>query len=170
MGELIDGLLRFSQASRIGLSPGRLPTRETVEAIVAEFDPHGRARVEIGALPELTGDPLLLRQVLVNLMTNAFKYSAGQAQPRIEVFGATRDGMHVITVRDNGVGFEAAYADKLFGIFQRLHTVQEFEGLGVGLAIVRRIVERHGGRVWADSKLGQGASFSFSVPAQEPGM
>lgn len=165
MGELIDGLLRFSQASRAELARGRLPTRETVEAIAAEFDPHGKVRMEVGPLPELTGDPLLLRQVLVNLMTNAFKYSAGQPRPCVEVFGEERDGIATVTVRDNGAGFEAAYADKLFGIFQRLHTTQEFEGLGVGLAIVRRIIERHGGRVWADSRLGEGASFSFSVPA-----
>jgi PAS domain S-box-containing protein len=164
MGELIDGLLRFSQASRTELARGRLPTREAVEAIAAEFDPHGRAQFVIGELPELTGDPLLLRQVLVNLITNALKYSAGAAQPRIEVGGRRVGGMAEISIADNGAGFDGNYADKLFGIFQRLHTVSEFEGLGVGLAIVRRIVERHGGRVWAEGRVGEGACFTFTIP------
>jgi len=165
MGELIDGLLRFSQASRAELARGELPTRETIAAIVAELDPAGRAQVALGDLPALSGDPLLLRQVLVNLLANALKYSAGQAKPAISVSGQRQQSKVIITVRDNGVGFESAYADKLFGIFQRLHTVSQFEGLGVGLAIVRRIIERHGGQVWAESRPGQGASFSFSLPA-----
>ena len=169
MGDLIDGLLRFSQASRAELARGLLPTRETIEAIVTELDPQGTAQVTLGTLPALPGDPLLLRQVLVNLLANAFKYSAGRARPEIRVEGEQQGGDIIIHVIDNGAGFESAYADKLFGIFQRLHTVQEFEGLGVGLAIVRRIVERHGGRVWADSTLGQGARFSFSLPAGAPG-
>jgi PAS domain S-box-containing protein len=164
MGELIDGLLRFSQASRTELARGRLPTREAVEAIAAEFDPHGRAQFVIGELPELAGDPLLLRQVLVNLLTNALKYSAGVAQPRIEVSGRREGGMAEISIADNGAGFDGAYADKLFGIFQRLHSGAEFEGLGVGLAIVRRIVERHGGRVRAEGQVGAGARFTFTIP------
>ena len=164
MGDLIDALLRFSQTGRVGLAQGRLATRDTVAAILAELDGERRAQVTVGPLPDLHGDPLLLRQVLFNLIGNALKYSAGQAPPLLAIDGERRDGMVLISVRDNGVGFDMAYADKLFGIFQRLHGVGQFEGLGVGLAIVRRIVERHGGRVWAESAPGAGACFRFSLP------
>ena len=164
MGELIDALLRFSQTGRVGLALGRLATRDTVAAILAELDGERRAQVTIGPLPDLHGDPLLLRQVLFNLIGNALKYSAGQAPPMVAIDAERGDGKVLISVRDNGVGFDMAYADKLFGIFQRLHSVGQFEGLGVGLAIVRRIVERHGGRVWAESAPGAGACFRFSLP------
>ncbi len=166
MGSLIDGLLRFSQASRVGLARGRLTTADAVAAILAEQGAGRNARISVGELPDLAGDPLLLQQVLVNLIANAIKYSARSPLPTIEISGTPLGHEVVITVKDNGVGFDPAYADKLFGIFQRLHSSREFEGVGVGLAIVRRIVERHGGRVWAESTPGRGASFSFSVPAE----
>jgi PAS domain S-box-containing protein len=165
MGQLIDGLLRFSQASRVELARSRLPTADMVAAILAEQGARQHARISIGDLPDLTGDPLLLHQVLVNLIGNAVKYSARNPAPAIEISGQQLGGETVITIKDNGVGFDPAYAGKLFGIFQRLHGSGDFEGVGVGLAIVRRIVERHGGRVWAESSPGKGASFSFSVPA-----
>jgi PAS domain S-box-containing protein len=168
MGKLIDGLLRFSQASRVELARGRLPTADTVAAILTEEGATERARIEVGDLPDLAGDPLLLQQVLVNLIGNALKYSARNPAPSIQISGTRVERKVVITVKDNGVGFDLAHAGKLFGIFQRLHSGREFEGVGVGLAIVRRIVERHGGQIWAESALGQGASFSFSLPAPDP--
>jgi light-regulated signal transduction histidine kinase (bacteriophytochrome) len=112
------------------------------------------------------GDRTLLRQVWTNLIANAIKFSGKAAQPRIEVSGRRDAAENVYSVCDNGVGFNMEYADKLFGVFQRLHRADEFSGTGVGLAIVQRVVTRHGGRVWADGKVNGGAMFSFSLPAQ----
>jgi light-regulated signal transduction histidine kinase (bacteriophytochrome) len=121
----------------------------------------------VGALPIVDGDKAMLRVVVMNLLSNAIKYSATRARPQVEIGVAPHgSGETVIFVRDNGVGFDMQYADKLFGVFQRLHTAGEFEGTGIGLATVRRIVHRHGGRTWAEGRLDQGATFFFSLPTE----
>jgi light-regulated signal transduction histidine kinase (bacteriophytochrome) len=119
---------------------------------------------DVDPLPMAYGDRGLLRQVWINLLSNAVKYSARQSSPRIEVRSRIEDEEIVYSILDNGVGFDMKYANKLFGVFQRLHTANEFSGNGVGLAIVHRIVTRHAGRIWATSALEQGAVFSFSLP------
>lgn len=169
MGDLIDDLLAFSRLSRHPLSKQRISPGELVRQALDELhaDQKGR-RIEItvGDLPPCQGDPRLLKQVLVNLLSNGFKYTRKQEVARIEVGALAPAGGQtpVYYVRDNGVGFDMRYADKLFGVFQRLHADQEYPGTGVGLAIVQRIVQRHGGQVWADAALNQGATFYFALP------
>jgi len=123
--------------------------------------------VEIGELPDCVGDSSLLEQVLTNLLSNAYKFTRGRPQPRVEVSATTEASSNIYVVRDNGVGVEATYAHKLFGVFQRLHSAAEFEGTGIGLSIVKRIVQRHGGRAWAESTPGEGPTFYFSLPAAD---
>ena len=123
-------------------------------------------QVEVGALPPASCDRALLRQVWTNLVGNALKYSSKRGRPRIEIGGAIAGRERTYWVRDNGSGFDMRYYGKLFGVFQRLHGAEEFEGTGVGLAIVQRIVARHGGRVWAEGELDKGACFSFALPAE----
>jgi light-regulated signal transduction histidine kinase (bacteriophytochrome) len=118
----------------------------------------------VGPLPEVSGDPVLLRQVMTNLLGNAVKYSRTKARARIEIASEETETEIQCLIRDNGVGFDMNYADRLFGVFQRLHAVDEFEGTGIGLANVKRIIQRHGGRVWAVGKVGRGATFYFSLP------
>ena len=118
----------------------------------------------VGPLPRANGDPSLMRQVFLNLIANALKFTAPKEQRMVEVGARAEPGRVVYWVKDNGVGFDMAYANKLFGVFQRLHSATEFEGTGVGLALVQRIVHRHGGEVWAEGKVGEGATFSFSLP------
>jgi light-regulated signal transduction histidine kinase (bacteriophytochrome) len=120
--------------------------------------------ITIRDLPNIRGDRVLLRQVWINLLANAVKYSGKNADPHIDVWAQTEARSVVFHVRDNGVGFDMAYAKNLFGVFQRLHRNAEFPGTGVGLAIVKRIVRRHGGEVWANAELGAGAMFSFRLP------
>jgi signal transduction histidine kinase len=168
MASLIDGLLDFSRLGRVEAVAQEVSMLELVKGIVA--DVHGDAATEaaeivVGDLPPARGDAAMLRQVWVNLLTNAVKFSGQSAAPRIEVVATRKGNDNVYSVKDNGVGFDMAYAEKLFGVFNRLHAVDEFPGVGVGLAIVRRIVTRHGGRVWAESESGQGATFYFSLPA-----
>ncbi len=166
MGRLIDDLLNFSRVSRLEMAPAPLDMRALAAAVVAELSAqYPVAHVELGALPPAKGDHALLRQVFVNLVGNALKYSAKVAEPRIEIGGRAGDGENEYWVRDNGAGFDPRYAGKLFGVFQRLHGEDQFEGTGVGLAIVQRIVTRHGGRVRAAGELGKGATFTFSLPA-----
>jgi PAS domain S-box-containing protein len=169
MGRLIDDLLSFSRTSRAVLARRRLDVRALVDDVRRELEVAAPGRsVEwvIGALPEVQGDGPLLRVVLVNLLSNALKYTSGVPSARIEVGHQVEPtGEVTIFVRDNGAGFDMAYAHKLFGVFQRLHRAEEFEGTGVGLATVRRIIQRHGGRTWAQGALGAGATFSFSLPA-----
>jgi signal transduction histidine kinase len=168
MGHLIDDLLAFSRLGRQALRVQRVHTRGIVDRALAQLGTatDGR-RVElvVGDLPDCDSDPALLEQVFINLLSNAFKYSGKREGARI-VVGAKQNGDGtdpVYFVKDNGVGFDMQYADKLFGVFQRLHRNQDFEGTGVGLAIVHRIVSRHGGRVWAEGKVNEGATFYFTL-------
>lgn len=172
MGLLIDDLLSFSRASKVELSPKRIDTNDLVAEVRAELEAqnHGHPVAwETGDLPDMQGDPAMMRLVWVNLLSNAVKYSSKNPQPRITLaFGPVGDEPAVFSVRDNGAGFDMRYADKLFGVFQRLHSNQEYEGTGIGLAMVRRILERHGGRIWAKSAPGEGACFYFVVPVAPP--
>jgi PAS domain S-box-containing protein len=172
MGALIDDLLAFSRANKVGLSAQRVPTGEMVREIRAEQESMRKGpdvTWTIGELPDMRGDPAMLRQVWINLLSNALKYSGKNPEPRIEVgFLPAEGGQGAYFVRDNGAGFDMRYADKLFGVFQRLHSAQEYEGTGIGLAMVRRILERHGGRIWAHSAPGEGATFYFVLPEPEP--
>lgn len=168
MRELIDALLDFS---RLAMQPLRCRPVD-VGAMVAQVweellaaEPGRKVRLEVGELPACRADPTLLRQVLANLLGNALKFTRARPEAAVQVGGATRDGESVFFVRDNGIGFEPASAAGLFDLFRRLERAEGFEGSGVGLAIVRRIVERHGGRVWAESRAGEGATFYFALPA-----
>jgi two-component system sensor histidine kinase/response regulator len=128
--------------------------------------PDGRSapQIDVGPLPQLRGDRTLLRQVWTNLIANALKYSGKTQQPHIQIGGSAGERENEYFVRDNGVGFNMMYVEKLFGVFQRLHRADEFSGTGVGLAIVQRVVVRHGGRVWGEGKINEGAVFSFALP------
>lgn len=167
MAALIDDLLAFSRLGSKEICKIRVDTQQMVAEVVAELLQGGTAPlpdIQLGPLPAAHADPALLRQVWINLLSNAVKYSGKTSHPRIEVSGFEEDGEVVYTVRDNGAGFNMDNYVKLFEVFERLHTDEEFEGTGVGLPIVHRIVTRHGGRVWAESKVGQGAVFRFSLP------
>jgi PAS domain S-box-containing protein len=169
MGELIDDLLHFSRLSRQAMEVERVDmealVRRAVESLRAgQVD--DRIELVVGPLPKARGDGRLLHQVWENYLGNAFKFSAGRERPRVEVRGRRGRGEIVYEVRDNGVGFDPAYAGKLFVAFQRLHPAEEFEGTGIGLALAQRIVHRHGGRVWAEGRPDEGATFGFSLPTR----
>ena len=169
MGELIDDLLAFSRMGRGELIQARVSlgslAREVIEGLRPEMD--GRSiEWKVDGLPDVTGDPAMLRIVLTNLVANAVKYTRPRTRALIEIGPAAgAPGEVVLFVKDNGVGFEMKYADKLFGVFQRLHRSEEFEGTGIGLATVRRIVHRHGGRTWAEASVDGGATFYVALPA-----
>jgi PAS domain S-box-containing protein len=167
MGVLIDDLLVFSRMSRTELRCSRVALAALVDEALAavRMETNGRRIVwKIGALPEVKADAAMLRQVWVNLIANAVKYSRPRDPAEIEIGSNASNGEFVLFVRDNGVGFDMQYVDKLFGVFQRLHHTSEFEGTGIGLANVRRIVTRHGGRTWAEGRVDGGATFFFSLP------
>ena len=167
MGQLIDDLLSFSRVGRVEINRSVVNLTSLVEQVRETLTPalSGRdVRWRIGALPEVEGDPAMLRQVFASLLDNALKFTRTRAYAEIEI-GVRRELQeHVFFVRDNGVGFDARYADKLFGVFQRLHTGAEFEGTGIGLASVRRIIQRHNGLSWAESVSGEGTVVYFSLP------
>ena len=173
MGLLIDDLLSFSRMGRQALSFQAVNLGPLVRDVIRELEPDAAGRdIEwrIGDLPVVSGDAAMLRIVLDNLIANALKFTRARQQARIEIGSQPgQDAETVIFVRDNGVGFDMTYGDKLFGVFQRLHRAEEFEGTGIGLANVRRIIARHGGRVWGEGKLDQGASFFFSLPQASQG-
>ena len=166
MGRLIDDLLTFSRLGRQPVNKQTIRTSDMVHQAMGTLqgEMEGReVKIKIGKLPDCEGDPSLIEQVWLNLLSNAIKYSRKRKRARIEVGCLESDGQHVYFVKDNGVGFDMKYADKLFGVFQRLHHSSEFEGTGVGLAIVERIIHRHSGLVWAESEPGKGATFFFKI-------
>jgi len=168
LGQLIDGLLEFSRVSRTQLRASSVQLDRLVHDVQHDLEPesHDRAVVwKIAPLPEVKGDRVMLRQVFANLLGNALKYSRGRNPAVIEVDCHQTPRETVVAVHDNGAGFDMKYADKLFGVFQRLHREEEFEGTGIGLASVQRIIQRHGGRTWAEGKVDEGATFFFSLPA-----
>lgn len=170
MGSLIDDLLAFSRMGRSEIMKTKVDIGSMVNDIVKDLSEEAKDRAiewEIASLPRVIGDSAMLRQVMVNLLANAVKFTRPRELARIEI-GAIDEGKETrFYVRDNGVGFDAAYVNKLFGLFQRLHATEEFEGTGVGLAIVQRIVMRHGGKVWAEGAVEGGATFWFSLPKAE---
>jgi light-regulated signal transduction histidine kinase (bacteriophytochrome) len=162
MGQLIDGLLALSRVGRRDLNVRSTPLCELVETAIDLVHSDTATAIEwrVGTLPTWKGDPTLLQQVFTNLLANAVKFSRDRHPAIIEIDCLAH---HTIRVRDNGVGFSMKYADQLFGAFQRLHSQQEFEGTGIGLAIVQRIIHRHGGKIWAESVPDQGAAFYFQL-------
>jgi PAS domain S-box-containing protein len=166
MEELIQDLLSFARTSHEGLRREPVDTARLVTAVWAELDRPGATRaveIRVGALPASFADPALLKQIWINLLSNALKYTAKREKTLIEVGASTLDGIPTFFVRDNGAGFDMRNAGKLFAPFERLHRSDEYAGTGVGLAIVRRIVSRHGGRVWAEAAVDQGATFYFTL-------
>jgi PAS domain S-box-containing protein len=167
MGKLVDGLLAFSRLGRQVMGSSMIDMEELAREAFTEargLENPDNVEVKFGKLPPAIGDRVLLRQVFINLFSNAMKFTRGRQPALIEAGSRSEDDQNIFYVKDNGAGFDMLYADKLFGVFQRLHAVTEFEGTGLGLAIVQRIVHRHGGRVWAEGKPGEGANFYFSLP------
>ncbi len=170
MGRLIDDLLAFSRLGREQMSRAPVDMTALGQAVFENLTRTATVappRFDLKPLPPAQGDLAMLRQVFTNLISNAVKFSRHNPNPTVEVGGSNGDGEMTYYVKDNGVGFDEKYAHKLFGVFQRLHSEAEFEGTGVGLALVQRIVRRHGGRVWAESKLGTGATFYFTLPVRK---
>jgi PAS domain S-box-containing protein len=170
MGQLIDDLLAFARLGRAELRKTEVNLDQLVRETLGDFQMETKARDitwEIQPLPIVWADHNLLRLALVNLISNAVKFTGGRAQAKIEIGGASKgDGENVVFIRDNGAGFDPRYAHKLFGVFQRLHSQTQFEGTGIGLANVQRIIQRHGGRTWAEGAPDGGATFYFSMPRQ----
>ncbi|MGE0082597.1 MAG: PAS domain S-box protein, partial [Thiohalomonadaceae bacterium] len=167
MGQLISDILAFSRTSRAALTKMPVDMRVLIAEVWDELrvlEPERAYDFHLGALPPAEGDRALLRQVFSNLLANAVKFTRGREVARIEVTGEQTDSEVVYHVRDNGVGFDMRYVDRLFGVFQRLHSATEFEGTGIGLAVVKRIIVRHGGRVWAEGRPGEGATFHVALP------
>ena len=169
MGELIDDLLAFSRLSRQLVSRQSVSMLRLAQEALDELKPLREGRqieFQMGNLPEGLGDSTLLKQIWINLISNAIKYTRGRESAIIEIGCTAKNSENIYFVRDNGAGFDMKYVSKLFGVFQRLHRADEFEGTGVGLAIVQRIVHRHGGRVWAQAEVNQGATFYFTLEGE----
>jgi signal transduction histidine kinase len=167
MGVLIDDLLQFSRTGRTELRQKDTDMNEVLEEVLASLRHDNPGRViewTVGEMPRVFGDEAMLRLVWTNLLSNAVKFTRTRKKAKIEIGARAENGEHVFFVRDNGVGFDMQYAHKLFGVFQRLHSMEEFEGTGIGLANVRRIVLRHEGRTWAESVLDKGTTFYFTLP------
>jgi PAS domain S-box-containing protein len=166
MGDLIDDLLTFSRLGRKPVSKSLIDMKVLITSVLNDMILHS-VNVTTGTLHPIVGDAALIKQVMINLISNAVKYSSKRKDPRVEIFSEQKDKKVIYSVRDNGVGFDMKYAAKLFGVFQRLHSEEEFHGTGVGLAIVQRIITRHEGTVSTQAKINEGATFSFSLPDAE---
>jgi two-component system, sensor histidine kinase and response regulator len=167
LGQLIEALLGFARCGREPLALRRVSMRALVEEVLTDLrrqNPERSVELTVEELADCSADPRLLKQVVVNILSNAYKFTADREAARIRIGSEAREGMNAYFVEDNGAGFDMNYASKLFGVFQRLHSQRDFKGSGVGLSIVRRIIERHGGEVWAEGRPGEGATFHFSVP------
>ncbi len=173
MGQLIDDILKFSRAGRLEISFSEIDMEQLAYSVFIELRPvvaGDKLQLEIEHLPSARGDSAMMRQVFVNLLSNAIKFSRSNDIPKIKVGSFIEGGENIYYVRDNGAGFDMQFVNKLFGVFQRLHSVNEFEGTGIGLAIVKRIITRHGGRVWAEGKVNEGATIYFALPQTSPGV
>jgi two-component system sensor kinase len=172
MGQLIDDLLAFARLGRKPLETSPLDlnrmTREVFEEL-HQLTPNRQIDLRLASLPSVTGDQAMFRQVITNLMSNAIKYTRGRNPAVIEISSKLDEKEVIFHFKDNGVGFDMEFSGKLFGVFQRLHSPKDFEGTGVGLALVQRIVQRHGGRTWAEGKVGEGACFYFALPKERYG-
>jgi light-regulated signal transduction histidine kinase (bacteriophytochrome) len=167
MGVLIDNLLDFSRLGRSEIRKTKVSLNALVKGVVQEIREElkeRKIRWEIDELPDVLGDESLLRLVMVNLVLNSVKFTSTLPQAEIMIGCKDEGDKFTFSIMDNGVGFDMKYADRLFGVFQRLHTQKEFEGTGIGLANVQRIIARHSGRVWAEGAVGQGATFYFTLP------
>src|SRR5687768_776300 len=167
MGRMIADLLTFSRIGRAEMHKTRFNLTDTLKDVRRDLQAQTQNRKIIWVIPELPdvhGDPFMLRQALFNLLANAVKFTRRREEAHIEVRVESTDREHIFAIKDNGAGFDMKYASKLFGVFQRLHSTSEFEGTGIGLANVRRIIARHGGRTWAEGELDAGATFYFSLP------
>jgi signal transduction histidine kinase len=168
MGRLIEDLLAFSRASRRDVDAEDVNLKDLALEVfdeLCEMEPECRTKLELGDIPNGRCDKGMMRQALVNLINNAIKFSKKNSEPLVTIGGYGDKAENVYFVRDNGAGFDMKHVDKLFGVFQRLHSNEEFEGTGIGLAIVKRVIARHGGRVWAEGKVGEGATLYFTLPA-----
>jgi light-regulated signal transduction histidine kinase (bacteriophytochrome) len=164
---LISAILAYSQAGQNAFSGEPVGLEVIAREVMEELVPKPAVvQIQIARLPIACADATMVRQIFQNLIGNALKFSAGREHPRIEIGWYEQEGEVVYYVRDNGVGFDMQYENKLYSMFERLHTEDEFPGSGVGLAIVKRLVERHGGRIWADSRSGEGATFYFTLSAK----
>jgi two-component system, chemotaxis family, sensor kinase Cph1 len=171
MGLLVDELLGLARVGRHAINRQPTNLNSMVAEVVAMLQPEIEGRqVEwvFADLPVVECDPVLVKQVFQNLLTNALKFTRPRTPAVIEISHQDSDGQLVFTVRDNGIGFNMKYVDKLFGVFQRLHRAEDFEGTGIGLATVQRIVQKHGGRVWAEGELDKGAAFHFTLSTGTP--
>jgi len=167
MGQLIEHLLRFARLSKQSLSKRPIQMQAMAKEVIEDLqkEPMNQHVItHLGELPDTQGDPVLIQQVLTNLLSNAFKFTRSSDRPEIIVSSQLQGDELVYFVRDNGAGFDMQYADNLFKVFHRLHSADEFEGTGVGLSFVQRIVQRHGGRIWAEAEVGKGATFYFTLP------
>ncbi|MGZ3752056.1 MAG: ATP-binding protein, partial [Mucilaginibacter sp.] len=167
MGQLIDDLLAFSRLGKKELTSTKVDMQLLAISVVNELLQENLEKdykINIGILPSIEADPGMIKQALINLLSNAIKYSSKNPKPEIEIGSEDEETRTIYYVKDNGVGFDMAYAGKLFGVFQRLHSQEEFEGTGVGLALVKRIIDKHNGEVWADGHENIGATFYFSLP------
>ena len=167
MGTLIDDLLTFSQLGRKEMKKTSVDMNELTKEVLTEINKSfsHQAKIKVSKLHHVKADYGLLHQVMFNLISNGVKYSSKKTNPVVEITSEEKEGEVIFSVKDNGAGFDMKYADKLFGVFQRLHSQEEYEGTGVGLAIVLRVIARHKGRVWADGKVNEGATFKFSLTA-----
>lgn len=171
MKQLIDDLLEYSRLERREMEMGPVDLRGLAESVLAERQPvieqcHAQVEMDM-ALSPVTGDRTFLRHAIVNLVDNAIKFSRDAHPPQITLVGREENNQYVVSISDNGIGFDMQYKDRIFEIFQRLHRAEEFEGTGIGLSIVQRAIEKHGGRVWAQSEPGKGATFSFTIPKRQ---